>query len=313
MSVIQLHETPATTGLDLYTRTAEQSAAAVIAGYSTSFGLATKLLAPPLRPHIRNVYGLVRVADEIVDGAAAAAGLEPWEIRGRLDEFEAETNRAVATGFSTNPIVHAFAVTARAHGIDRRLTAPFFASMRADLELEAPTDAEYREYIHGSAEVVGLMCLAVFLGERDADGRKPAAPDAATREILESGAIRLGAAFQKVNFLRDLAADRELLGRRYLPSADESCPAAEASFGEADKAACLAEIDADLAAAAAAIPLLPKGSRTAVATAHGLFAALADRLRGTSADELLQRRVRVGAAGKVAVLAKARLAPGGSR
>jgi phytoene/squalene synthetase len=176
-------------------------------------------------------------------------------------------------------VVHAFARTARATGFGSELTAPFFASMRADLSATEHDDASFDSYVYGSAEVVGLMCLRAFLL-----GHTVSETDDAT---LVTGARRLGAAFQKVNFLRDLAADFEELGRSYFPGVDVT------SFTEADKVRLLDDIDADLAVSASVIPMLPLSSRRAVSLAQGLFADLSARLRRTPADELVRTRVRV--------------------
>jgi len=263
----------------LYDRVAEETAGIVIRRYSTSFGLASRLLGPAVRQHVENIYALVRIADEIVDGAADAAGADPGTVARILDELERDTDEAMLTGYSANLIVHAFALTARDTGFGAELTAPFFASMRADLSATEHDQASFETYVYGSAEVVGLMCLKAFL-----DGVNVTADDEAT---MVTGARRLGAAFQKVNFLRDLAADFEQLGRSYFPGVDV------ASFTETDKVRLLDDIDADLAVSASVIPMLPRSSRRAVALAQGLFAELSDRLRSTPADRLVRSRVRV--------------------
>lgn len=266
--------------LERYDRAAARSSAVVIGEYSTSFGLAVRLLPAATRGHIRNVYALVRLADEVVDGVAAAAGMPADRIAAALDGLEADTYAAMETGYSTNLVVHAFAGTARAVSIERGIVTPFFTSMRMDLQRATHTDASFAEYVDGSAEVVGLMCLRAFVAEGPA--RTPA-----QLEVLESGARRLGAAFQKVNFLRDLAADSDGLGRAYFPGVDVR------QLDEPTKDRLLADIDADLAAAAAALPLLEPGPRRAVALAHGLFAELADRIRATPAATLRTTRIRV--------------------
>lgn len=268
-----------TTDLALYTFTAQRSAAEVIKAYSTSFSSATRLLAPQYRTGVTSIYALVRVADEIVDGVAAQAGLHPDEQLAQLDGLEAQTDQAMHTGFSTNLVVHAFAHTARRAGIRKDLTAPFFASMRADLHTTHYGKEDLGSYIYGSAEVVGLMCLRVFLAEC------PDRYDPAGRARLTEGARRLGCAFQKVNFLRDLSDDLTDRGRDYFD--------VRSTFSESTKTALVAEIDDDLAAAAAVIPQLPRGCRAAVTAAHDLFAALNQQLRRASAEELLVRRVRV--------------------
>lgn len=268
---------------DLYDRCARDAAAAVIATYSTSFSLATRLLGPRVRPQVREVYALVRIADEIVDGAAEAAGLPPAVQRAQLDALEAETIESMARGFSTNLVVHAFALTARSCRIGEDLVRPFFASMRTDLDRSAHDAASHDAYVYGSAEVVGLMCLQVFVNAGAATPSE--APPA-----LVDGARRLGAAFQDINFLRDLADDSERLGRDYL-----------GIDGAAGRAAVLARIDQDLDAAAAVIPTLPADCRRAVTTAHGLFAELARRLR----DDDTGARVRVPAPVKATIAARA--------
>jgi phytoene/squalene synthetase len=267
------------TGGRQYDAVAVEAAALVIRRYSTSFGLAARLLSPPVRRDVRSIYALVRIADEIVDGAASDAGLDDSSITRTLDELESETERAIAIGYSSNLVVHAFALTARRAGIDASLTRPFFASMRADITDVEHTPESFDAYVYGSAEVVGLMCLRVFLaGERKSPGETAR---------LEEGARRLGAAFQKVNFLRDLAADFAGLGRSYFPGISVD------AFSEADKARLLDDIDADLAASAATITGLPVSSRRAVVLAHDLFAELSRRIRSTPASELVTTRVRV--------------------
>jgi len=267
------------TGLSLYDAVADETASGVIRRYSTSFGLASRLLGPDIRQHVENVYALVRVADEIVDGPAAEAGLDDAAARRCLDDFEAETETAMRQGFSANLVVHAFARTARETGFGAELTRPFFASMRADLVASEHDDESFDRYVHGSAEVVGLMCLRAFLVGH--------AYPPSTVAALDDGARRLGAAFQKVNFLRDLAADFEHLGRSYFPGVDVT------TFDEATKRRLVDDIDDDLRVAGEIIPVLPATSRRAVALAHGLFAELNRRLEATPASSLIRARVRV--------------------
>ena len=258
----------------LYDRVAEETASVVIRRYSTSFGLASRLLGVGVRQHVENIYALVRVADEIVDGGAQVDGLQAARA---LNELEAETERAMEIGFSANLVVHAFALTARDVDFGAELTAPFFESMRMDLSQKVHDQTSFDTYVYGSAEVVGLMCLRAFLhGETVADLPR-----------FETGARALGAAFQKVNFLRDLAADFETLGRSYFPDVDVH------SFDESTKVRLLDDIDADLAVSAAVVPDLPRSSRRAVALAQSLFAELSTRLRATPASQLVRARVRV--------------------
>lgn len=269
----------AKTEIGTYNQAARASSATVIGHYSTSFGLAARLLEPRVRSQVRTIYALVRIADEIVDGAASQAGLSLDEQRALLDGLERETTEAVIHGFSANLVVHAFAATARETGIDANLSAPFFASMRRDLD-PAPFDsAGVAEYIYGSAEVIGLMCLRCFIQDTPRT--------TADLAVLETGARSLGAAFQKVNFLRDLAADRDGLGRNYFPGVSLL------TMTDEEKNLLLDDMDADLAAAERVLPMLPRGSRRAVTAAHDLFARLSAKLRATPARELMSARVRV--------------------
>ncbi|WP_304502203.1 phytoene/squalene synthase family protein [Brachybacterium sp. FME24] len=271
-----------------YDRVAQQSARCVIAGYSTSFGWASRLLDEPVRTHVRSIYALVRVADETVDDPDPQLTAP---VRAQLlDALEAETAQGLDLGRSTNLVVQAFAITARTYGIGPELIAPFFASMRADLEVAEHDQESLDRYVHGSAEVVGLMCLRVFVDGDD---------DSYARLLLP--AQSLGAAFQKVNFLRDLAEDHDLLGRTYFPGLDP------AAFDDAHRDALLDEIDADLHVAATAIPHLPASSRRAVAAAHGLYRALSRRLRATPAAQIRRSRVRVPEREKAQILARALL------
>ncbi len=277
-----------------YDAVADHSAALVIRSYSSSFGLASRLLAPPVRRDVRNVYALVRVADEIVDAPRPDQSVA--QRRAALDQLEDETRAAMETGTSSNLVVHAFGQTALRVGIDPSLTTPFFASMRMDLDRTVHDDASLAEYIYGSAEVVGLMCVKAFLaGEPRRDERYAQ---------LEPGARRLGAAFQKVNFLRDFADDSDGLGRRYLVGLDPD------DLDDEVWVRWLDDIDADLAAAAEVIPLLPANSRAAVCTAHDLFAELSKRLRAVSAADARRERVRVPNPVKARIAASALLRRG---
>ena len=274
-----------------YDAVADRSAAVVIRAYSTSFGWACRLLGPAERVHVRNIYALVRVADEIVDDPS-----QGWSTRDRrrmLDALEADTAQALESGRSANLVVHAFACTARRFGIGPELVTPFFTSMRADLSVDRHDAASLAEYVYGSAEVVGLMCLRVFV-----------AGDDAAYARLAPGAQRLGAAFQKVNFLRDLAQDHSDLGRTYFPGLDP------ASFADSHRDALLDDIDEDLRVAQAALAQLPPGSRRAVWLAHALFSELSRRLRATPAARIRTSRIRVPDAVKARIVLRAALLGG---
>lgn len=267
--------------LGRFSRAADTASTEVIRTYSTSFGLATRLLGERHRQHVRNIYAMVRIADEVVDGVAAQAGLDAAAQTEALASYVAETHRAMRAGYSTDLVLHAFARTARECGIGEDLTQPFFDSMGADIAAEAdftPYDAAaHARYVYGSAEVVGLMCLQVFLrGERRT---------ARERETLTHGARQLGAAFQNVNFLRDLADDTDRLQRGYLGGSER--------VTDADRDEWVRTIRMQLTDARRSIPLLPKDARAAVRSALALFDALTTRIAKTPSAVLYEKRVRV--------------------
>ena len=279
--------------LERYTQAAIQSSREIIRSYSTSFGLATNLLAKPIRTHVQNIYALVRVADEIVDGAAAGA-LGPnskVESGSQLNNLEQETYKAMNIGFSTNLVVHAFAVTANEIGITRKIVEPFYYSMRLDLLRTKYDKKSFDLYVYGSAEVIGLMCLQAFIQEKSFTNSE--------LETLKKGALALGSAFQKVNFLRDLAADFEQLGRSYFPDVNVN------TFNEETKIRLVKDINNDLSLSAKTIPLLPKSSRRAVVAAQLLFEALNKKIANTKAEELITTRIRVNDLHKLSILFKA--------
>ena len=282
-----------------YLSTAEHAAEMVIARYSTSFGWATRLLHGVVRSRTRSVYALVRVADEIVDGAASGCGQDPQQVREALDDYERRTEQALATGFSTDLVIHAFAHAARASGIGTELTRAFFASMRMDLCTAEHSPESFDRYVYGSAEVVGLMCLHIFTTDEHDSPVAPSTP-------LIDGARCLGAAFQKVNFLRDLQADADDRGRAYFPGVQPQ------QLSDHDRDRLVDDIDVDLAAASRVIGALPDSSRDAVQVAHDLFAELSRRLRATPAAHLRAARVRVPDRRKAAIIARA-LATGAAR
>jgi phytoene/squalene synthetase len=243
-----------------------------------------------MRDHIARIYALVRLADELVDGPAEAAGLDAATRSALLDELESDTERALHLGFSTNLVVHAFAQTARQHGIDTELCRPFFSSMRSDVDATAFEPDALADYIYGSAEVVGLMCLAVF------EAGQVRTTDEQRR--LHDGARSLGAAFQRINFLRDYAADHDVLGRSYFPGTTDG-------LTEEAKTSAVASIRGDLRTADEAIPLLARGCRASVWAATEMFRELTDRLESTTAADLMRMRVRVPDAVKLSILARA--------
>lgn len=274
-----------------FTTAAHRVAGDVIGTYSTSFGMATTLLGSRHRQHVRNIYALVRVADEIVDGVAREAGLSLQEQSQALARYKEETHRAMETGYSTDLVIHAFARTAREAAIDESLTGPFFDSMRTDLETSTFQLDDHARYVYGSAEVVGLMCLRVFLRNEQVSAEQDA--------ILTHGARQLGAAFQNINFLRDLAEDSDRLGRDYLGGGED--------LTDARRAEWVQTIRAQLNDARASLPLLPRDCQIAVRSAYELFAALLRRLGTVPVEDLHHSRTRVSNPVKLSLVARAAL------
>lgn len=273
------------TMLERYDRMSERVAAQVIAHYSTSFSLATRFLAPRVRTDVRNLYAMVRIADEIVDGAAPDSAAE------LLDAYESQVLDAPEKRFHTDPVIHAWANTARRCDLDPEHVRAFFASMRRDLTQSTYEAEDLRDYVYGSAEVIGLMCVAAFVADDPV-------PDTVRAE-LDAGAQALGSAFQKVNFLRDLAEDREDLGRTYFPQLQDH------PIDDAIKADLVTDIRSDLSKARRAIPLLPGTARGAVAAAEALFSELTDRIDATDAATLATMRISVPRHRKLYVTARA--------
>ncbi|MBC7459464.1 squalene/phytoene synthase family protein [Candidatus Saccharibacteria bacterium] len=249
----------------------------ITTSYSTSFGLSITLFDSVLRPHIYAIYGLVRIADEIVDTYTGP------DRRQLLDDLEAQTKAAITSGYSTNPIVHSFALTARQYDIGFGLISPFFKSMRMDITPKTFDQKLYDNYIYGSAEVVGLMCLKVFTADKK------------LYESLAGGAGKLGAAYQKVNFLRDIAADAEGLGRWYFPISSY------ADFDEKTKSLITKDIEEDFAAAKKAIIDLPASSRKAVELSYVYYSQLLKKIKATPAKTLRLKRIRINNVQKTAL------------
>ncbi|KAB1654075.1 phytoene synthase [Pseudoclavibacter chungangensis] len=284
-----------TTGAyEQYTSACARSSGRIIDAYSTSFGWAVRLLGRRHRQHVRNVYGLVRVADELVDGVGSEAGLSGPEQLEQLARLEEDCSDAIRSGYSSNPVVHAFADTARRCGIDETTVRPFFASMRSDVPapgaqstaVRSLSPEDHEDYVYGSARVVGLMCLRVFTRDEHLSDTE--------RRTLEHSAGELGAAFQNVNFLRDFADDSQRLGRDYL--------GVEAHLDREERDRWIRIIRAQLRNARRALPLLPRDARRAVRAALDLFAELTRRIADTPPESLQQRRVRVPGAVKGLIL-----------
>lgn len=243
----------------------------VTKAYSTSFATATRLLEPNIRKNIYNVYGFVRFADEIVDS------FHDWDKVKMLDKFERDFYEAYDDGISLNPILNSFQQTVKDFNIDLELVDAFLKSMKMDLDKnDYSTQEDYETYIYGSADVVGLMCLKIFVG---GDAKKYAE--------LKSSAMSLGSAFQKVNFLRDFKNDVELLNRSYFPNVNFN------HLSNIEKDEIIAEIKADFAKAYEGIVRLPHTSRFGVYTAYVYYKKLLHKLEQTPSAQLKEVRVRV--------------------
>lgn len=270
--------------MENYSISAQRASEELTKTYSTSFSSAASLFPPTIRQDIYNIYGLVRVADEIVDTYQARGAKE------MLNTLEQEVYTTLQNGFSANIIVHAFCLTAKKYGIGKSLIQPFFASMRVDLTQKTFTQSEYRRYIYGSAEVVGLMCLKVFI-----DG------DLSQYQELKEGAAALGAAFQKVNFLRDIKDDHETRGRYYFPIGSYE------GFDEETKKEIEDDIGKDFRVALPYITKLPESARAATRLAYDYYLQLLRQISLLSSRGLQQERVSVPTYKKVALLARAKV------
>ena len=250
--------------------------------YSTSFSLGTRLLDSSIRTDIYNIYGFVRFADEIVDS------FHEFNKEKLLNRFEEDLMHAIKYKISLNPILNSFQFTVNDKKIDLELIQAFLESMRMDLNKNNyKTKGEYQKYIYGSADVVGLMCLKVFVNG-----------DTSKYQKLKPYAMSLGSAFQKVNFLRDLNADFENLERTYFPNLNVS------SFDEKTKAKIINEIETDFDNAVKGIFLLPESSRLGVYIAYQYYNKLLLKLKNTPSKKIQSARIRVPNYQKMGVLAQ---------
>ncbi len=247
--------------------------------YSTSFSIAVKMLAPSIRDAIYSIYGFVRLADEIVDT------FHGYNKQGLLEEFEKDTYKSIKNGISLNPVLNSFQATVTKFDIDNKLINAFLNSMKMDLEKIIYNRERYVEYIYGSADVVGLMCLKVFV-----DGNQKQYNE------LKPMAMKLGSAFQKVNFLRDLKNDFENLNRTYFPDLDMR------NFTPRVKALIQDEIEADFNEAYKGIVKLPKEARFGVFLAYIYYKNLFNKIKRTPSQHLLETRIRVPNSQKFSIL-----------
>ncbi len=268
--------------MHLFHNTSQQCSKTTTEMYSTSFSSSIRLLHKDLHTPIYNIYGFVRFADEIVDT------FHDFDKQLLLSEFKTDTYNALERGISLNPVLHSFQITVNKYGIEKDLIEAFFKSMELDLS-KAQYDAEgYAEYIYGSAEVVGLMCLYVFC-----QGDKP------MYEKLKPSAQSLGAAFQKVNFLRDVKADYQELNRTYFPGMDFM------NFTPAMKQQIENEIAEDFAKAYKGILQLPVKARFGVYVAYKYYLSLFKKIKKVEPAKIMEQRIRIPNYSKVFILAKA--------
>lgn len=263
----------------LYDRVCLKASRHTTRSYSTSFSLGIRSLHKRFHDPIYAIYGFVRFADEIVD---------TFHDHDKVDlmaRFRADTYKAIADGISLNPILHSFQRVVNTYGIEEELYDTFLRSMEMDLTDHAHDRESYELYILGSAEVVGLMCLRVFCEGDDA-----------LYQRLKPSAMRLGAAFQKVNFLRDLKDDHVNLGRTYFPGVDVRNMSAE------DKRRIEGEIDDDFRAAMEGIRQLPQGARFGVYMSYIYYMNLFRKIQALPTERILQERVRVRNRRKIALL-----------
>ena len=238
--------------------------------YSTSFSLGIYFLSKKLRQPIYSIYGFVRLADEIVDS------FHDFDKDYLLDKFKKDCYEAIELGISLNPILNSFQKVVNEYQIDMELIALFLKSMEMDLRVNSYTPDKYDQYILGSAQVVGLMCLKVFTN-----------PNPNDYDRLKDSAMKLGSAFQKVNFLRDINADYNLLNRSYFPNVNLS------KFSNAEKIAIEADIEKEFKAALQGIKLLPKTARSGVYLAYIYYLELFKKIKKASAEKVMEQRIRI--------------------
>ncbi len=266
---------------DLYDRVSFESSKLVTRSYSTSFSKSVRMLSASIRPAIYSIYGFVRFADEIVDT------FHEYDKEILLDRFEKDYYQALEQGISLNPILNSFQQTVKKYNITDDLVQAFLQSMRKDLTITIyDTEEEIANYIYGSADVVGLMCLRVFVNGDDE-----------AYERLKSSAMKLGSAFQKVNFLRDLKYDMEDLSRVYFPGVSFNNITAQ------EKNQIIQEIEEDFDAAYEGIKQLPRESKFGVYVAYIYYKSLLSKLHKTPAPELTQQRIRVSNPAKFGLMA----------
>ena len=268
--------------LTLYNEVTAQSSKHTTLLYSSSFSSAIGLLDQSLRQPIYDIYGFVRFADEIVDT------FHEYDKATLLATFKVDTYAALDNGISLNPILHRFQLTYNQFKIDRALLDAFLYSMEMDLSQQSHDEASYNQYIFGSAEVVGLMCLRIFCNR-----------NAKQYEELLPSARSLGSAFQKINFLRDIKSDYDERGRTYFPKVDFQ------NFTETDKSLIEADIKIDFDDAYEGIKNLPDGAKLGVYIAFVYYLELFKKIKNTPANTIAKERIRVSDSKKIVLMAQA--------
>lgn len=263
----------------LYNQTSLECSRLITQRYSTSFTLGIKTLDKKYHMPIYAIYGFVRFADEIVDT------FHDQDKEGLLEKFTTDTFEAIEKGFSYNPVLQAFQMIVNEYDIDFELIKAFLHSMEMDLDFKKYNDSRYNEYIYGSAEVVGLMCLKVFCKG-----------DSGMYDKLKEPARRLGAAFQKVNFLRDIKSDYEERGRVYFPGVDYRL------FDLTIKKQIEEDIQRDFDDAQIGIEQLPEGAKLGVRVAYLYYQKLFDKIKSLSADVITKQRIRIPNSQKLSLL-----------
>lgn len=266
----------------IFDKVSYEASKIVTTNYSTSFSLAVKMLSPKIQDDIHAIYGFVRFADEIVDT------FHEYDKETLILEFERDLKLAMERGISLNPILNSFQDVLKKYDIDYRLVDAFMKSMKFDLNKNIySTTEDYQEYIYGSADVVGLMCLKVFVNG-----------DQEMYEDLKEPAMKLGSAFQKVNFLRDLKADSEELNRVYFPHLEGM------GLSEENKAEIIIEIQQDFDEAFEGIKKLPESAKFGVYTAYKYYSKLLKKLINSDVEDIKANRIRVSNPMKFALLTK---------
>lgn len=269
--------------VNLYDHVSYETSKLVTKTYSTSFSIAVSFLDVKVQKAIYSIYGFVRYADEIVDS------FDQFDKEALLEKFEADYYEAYKSGISLNPILHSFQMIVRLYQIPDELIQAFLKSMKADLyKTRYESKSEIEDYIYGSADVVGLMCLKVFTNGDDE-----------LYASLKLPAKRLGSAFQKVNFLRDLKSDIEFLNRQYFPEMGNG------SFDDKVKDAIIQDIELDFQVARKGIPKLPDDAKLAVLIAYFYYKRLLNKIRHTPSSKLLSTRIRISGTRKMVLLGKA--------